>query len=72
MQSGGAIEMVIEKDQIKRGASIPELADDYGISESLLYRLANANKLPGCRRLGYRFVCHRGEFEEWLRTGGKE
>ena len=56
--------MVIEKDQIKRGASIPELAADYGISESLLYRLANANKLPGCRRLGYRFVCHRGEFEE--------
>ena len=64
--------MVSGPAQNKRGATIPELAADYGLSESLLYRLANENKLPGCRRLGYRFVCLRDEFENWLKAGGKE
>ena len=64
--------MVSGPAQNKRGATIPELAADYGLSESLLYRLANENKLPGCRRLGYRFVFLRDEFENWLKAGGKE
>ena len=63
--------MATEIARTKPGATIPELAEAWGVSETLLYRLANEDRLPGCRRLGYRFVCHRGEFEEWLRTGGK-
>ena len=55
----------------KRGMTITELAADYGLSASFLYKLARANKLPGCRRLGWRFVCLREEFEDWIRAGGK-
>lgn len=57
----------------KPGATITELAQDFGVVCQLhLYRLAHQNKLPGSRRLGYRFVCLREEFESWLRTGGKD
>jgi excisionase family DNA binding protein len=56
----------------KKGVTIPELARDYSLSASYLYRLAHENKLPGCRRLGYRFVCLREEFDEWLRAGGRD
>jgi len=51
------------------GASIPELASEYGVSEALLYSLANRGELPGCRRLSKRFVIHRETFEDWLKTG---
>jgi len=51
------------------GASIPDMASEYGVSEALLYSLANRGDLPGCRRLGKRFVIHRATFEEWLKTG---
>ena len=51
------------------GASIPELAKEYGVSEALLYSLANSSRLPGARRLGKRIVVHRGVFEEWLKGG---
>ena len=57
---------------IRKGASIPELAEEFQVSETTLYKLANANKLPGCRRLGHRFIIHREEFEAWLRNGGQE
>ena len=60
------------KAKEKKGATITELAQDYGLSASYLYRLAHENKLPGCRRLGYRFVCLRSEFEDWLRAGGRD
>ena len=45
------------------------MASEYGVSEALLYSLANRGDLPGCRRLGKRFVIHRATFEEWLKTG---
>lgn len=51
------------------GASIPEIAKEYGVSEALLYTLANRGELPGCRRLGKRFVIHRETFESWLKGG---
>lgn len=51
------------------GASIPQLAVEYQVSESTLYSLANQGKLPGARRLGKRIVIHRARFEEWLKTG---
>ena len=65
------IPMATEQASTKLGATIPQLAAAYGVSESLLYRLANEDKLPGGRRLGYRFVCMCSEFEQWLRSGGK-
>ena len=64
--------MTTETATKKKGATIAELAQDYGLSASYLYRLAHENKLPGCRRLGYRFVCLREEFEGWLRSGGRD
>jgi predicted DNA-binding transcriptional regulator AlpA len=49
--------------------SIPELARMTGLSEALLYQKANEATLPGCRRLGKRFLVHIETFEKWLRTG---
>ena len=43
-----------------------------GLSTSFLRRLAKEDRLPGCRRLGWRYICHLEEFEEWFRSGGKE
>jgi len=51
-------------------ASIPQLSEWTGLSESLLYQLANEARLPGCRRIGQkRFLVHVGTFEEWLKSG---
>lgn len=61
-----------EQKAKKVAASIPELAVEYGVSESLLYSLANQNRLPGCRRLGKRFLVHRATFEQWLADGHGE
>jgi hypothetical protein len=56
-------------EQTKVGVSIPELSKDYGVSEALLYSLANQGKLASCRRLGRRFVIYRPTFEAWLARG---
>ena len=58
-----------EQKAKKVAASIPELAVEYGVSESLLYSLANQSLLSGCRRLGKRFVVHRATFEQWIAEG---
>tara|TARA_R100000306_G_C4326478_1_gene117943 strand:- start:464 stop:682 length:219 start_codon:yes stop_codon:yes gene_type:complete len=55
----------------KRTFTIPELSQEYGLSESLLYKLARKNDLVGCRRMGGRFVIDRKTFTEWLKAGGK-
>ena len=60
---------LVEQSKDRPGASIPDMASEYGVSEALLYGLANRGDLPGCRRLGKRFVIHRATFEEWLKTG---
>ena len=60
---------MVSDQKDRPGTSIPELAVEYGVSEALLYSLANRGELPGCRRLGKRFVVHRETFEEWLRDG---
>ena len=60
----------MSNQQVKKpGASIPELAVEYKISESTLYSLANRNMLPGARRLGKRIIVHRETFETWLAEG---
>ncbi len=53
----------------KRGVSIPELAKEYGVSTSHLYRLANKGELRGCVRLGQRFVIDRSEFQKSFGIG---
>lgn len=61
--------------EIRRGASIPQVAAMYQVSEGLLYKLANEGKLPGCRRLGGgdggrgRFIVHLETFEAYLASG---
>ena len=53
----------------RMAVSIPELARLTGISEGLLYIKANEGTLPGCRRLGKRFVIHLQTFEDYLKSG---
>ena len=48
--------MAIEDLPRKPGVSIPELSAEFGVSETLLYNLANSGQLPGARRLGKRIV----------------
>ena len=49
--------------------SIPELSVLTGLSEGLLYSRAGVGKLPGCRRLGKRFVVDLATFHNWLSEG---
>jgi hypothetical protein len=56
--------------EIKRTSTIPQLSEEFGLSESLLYKLARKEELVGCRRMAGRFVIDRRAFTEWLRTGG--
>jgi excisionase family DNA binding protein len=49
--------------------SIPELSRLTGISEGLLYIKANDGELPGCRRIGKRFLVHLQTFEDYLKAG---
>jgi hypothetical protein len=60
---------MVTVEQSKAGASIPQLALEYDVSESLLYSLANQRRLPGCSRLGRRYVIHRPTFEAWISSG---
>ena len=59
---------MLEKE-IPIACSIPDLARHTGLSESLLYQRANEGSLPGCRRIGKRFLIHLATFEEWLMSG---
>ena len=49
--------------------SIRFLALQTGLSEAFLYQKANEGILPGCRRLGKRFLVHLPTFENWLKDG---
>ena len=49
--------------------SISEAAMQVGVSEATLYSLANQGRLPGCRRIGKRFIIHRATFESWVKSG---
>ena len=54
--------------------SLDEAAILTGISRSLLFRLANEGRLPGCRRLpgSRRFLLHFPTFEGWVKSGSGE
>jgi hypothetical protein len=49
--------------------SIPDLSRLTGLSEGLLYQKANEGNLPGCRRIGKRFLVHLETFTEYLKSG---
>ena len=49
--------------------SIPKLARLTGVSEATLYLRANQGVLPGCRRIGKRFVVHLETFNDFLKSG---
>jgi predicted DNA-binding transcriptional regulator AlpA len=63
------LDMMIEVSPKKPGVSIPELSAEFGVSEAVLYHLANSGQLPGARRLGKRIVVHRETFERWMQEG---
>ncbi len=49
--------------------SIPRLARLTGVSEGTLYLRANEGSLPGCRRIGKRWVVHLETFNDFLKSG---
>jgi len=49
--------------------SIPQLARLTGMSEGTLYMRANQSELPGCRKIGARWVVHLATFETFLKDG---
>jgi len=60
------------EDGTPMACSIPQLARLTGISESTLYLRANQSELPGCRKIGKRWVVHIRTFERWLTSDAKE
>ena len=56
----------------KLAISIQELAPMPGISEAILYKMANQGTLPGCKRMGKRFVIVLAVFEKWLNDPNSE
>ena len=49
--------------------SIPQLARVTGLSEATLYLRANESALPGCRKIGHRWVVHVETFNDFLKSG---
>ena len=66
------ISETVESVPKKFAVNLDELAEISHLSVSYLRRLAKAGKLPGCRRLGWRYIVHLEEFETWLRAGGRD
>lgn len=62
---------MVKKSPIENRISvnIRELAVLTGLGASLLYREANDGSLPGCRRIGNRFVIHLETFLDWMKSG---
>ena len=49
--------------------TIREAAKLLGISRGLAYDLAGKGELPGCRRLGKKYLVVRKELDRWLGGG---
>jgi hypothetical protein len=60
---------VLPEDGTPMAVSIPKLARLTGLSEGYLYLRANQSELPGCRKIGGRWVVHLETFNEFLKTG---
>jgi predicted DNA-binding transcriptional regulator AlpA len=61
--------MVVQTSNRPIAVSIPELSRLTGLSEGLLYIKANGGELPGCRRIGRRFLVHLETFDNYLKSG---
>ena len=57
------------EDEKRLAVSIPQLARLTGVSEGTLYLRANEGSLPGCRRIGKRWVVHLDTFSNFLKSG---
>ena len=57
------------EDEKRLAVSIPQLARLTGVSEGTLYLRANEGSLPGCRRIGKRWVVHLETFNDFLKSG---
>ena len=66
-----AISTRLSVDKWPTVSSIPKLVAllDGAISESSLYQRAREGTLPGCRRVGHRFLIHVLTFIGWLQSG---
>jgi predicted DNA-binding transcriptional regulator AlpA len=64
-----ALEVRTEQGMPIIAMSIPQLAKSTGISETTLYLRANQSELPGCRKIGGRWVVHVESFSEFLKSG---
>ena len=60
---------MVSSVEVPMAVSIPQLARRTGLSEALLYQKANLGELPGCRRIGKRFLVHLETFENWVKEG---
>ena len=69
MNSLRSFEMAKLKEVKPITVSIPTLHVLTGLSEGLLYLKANEGSLPGCRRIGKRFIIHLQTFEDYMRNG---
>ena len=64
-----ALEVKAAGEDLPIAVSIPKLSRLTGLSEGLLYAKANQGSLPGCRRIGKRFLISLSKFVEWLDDG---
>ena len=64
--------VVMDEDKRPTVCSIPDLAHvvlDNQISASSLFTWAGKNGLPGCRRIGQRYLVHIPTFMDWFLAG---
>ena len=59
------------QERERLGISVAEAAAETGVSESTIYTMFHAGKLPFARRLGHRIILHRQKFAEWLEGEAK-
>ena len=64
-----SFEMTTLKEVKPTTVSMPALHVLTGLSEGLLYLKANEGSLPGCFRIGKRFVVHLPTFEDYMGNG---
>jgi predicted DNA-binding transcriptional regulator AlpA len=57
------------EEETPLAVSIPRLARLTGISEATLYLRANRSELPGCRKIGKRWIVHVETFNNFLKSG---
>lgn len=60
------------KPERRPGTTIAEIAEDYTLSKSFLWKLARRGELPGCGKIGGKYIVLRTEFENFIKEGGPD